>query len=187
MEDAKIPLIKKLGQYNYVAWKRRMQSILVIRGVWGAVSDPDNADEDAIDKALAYIRLNVEEDYLTRLEETETAKEAWDLLESTFANKSSARKLQLRRELAGLRKESGEPVSKYVARAQELRLELAAAVHNVEDEELVWHILDGLPAAYVVRRDVKHVAQGLNRQMPRFSWCLVRVLLRSEKCFWPDA
>ena len=38
-----------------------------------------------------------------------------------------------------------------------------------------------------VRRDVKHVAQGLNRQMPRFSWCLVRVLLRSEKCFWPDA
>ena len=44
MEDAKIPLIKKLGQYNYVAWKRRMQSILVIRGVWGAVSDPDNAE-----------------------------------------------------------------------------------------------------------------------------------------------
>ena len=50
----------------------------------------------------------------------------------------------------------------------------------IEDEQHFWPVLK-------VRRDVKHVAQGLNRQMPRFSWCLVRVLLRSEKCFWPDA
>ena len=59
-----------------------------------------------------------------------------------------ARRLQLKRTLNSLRKEPNEELSKYVARAKDIRDQLAAAGWSPDDQEVTLSILAGLPSEY---------------------------------------
>ena len=65
--------------------------------------------------------------HLPSLGQRETAKAAWDALEAVYKAKSMARRVALKREMNSLKKAADEPMTKYVARAKELRDQLAAA------------------------------------------------------------
>lgn len=78
----------------------------------------------------------------------ETAKEAWDTLAKAYAAKVNARRMQLRRQLVLLKKDSRESLAQYVARAVGIKEQLAAAGHNVPETELIWVLMAGLPDVY---------------------------------------
>ena len=61
-----------------------------------------------------------------------------------------ARRVALKREMNSLKKAAEEPMTKYVARAKELRDQLAAAGHTTNDEEVAAALLAGLPPDYDV-------------------------------------
>ena len=63
--------------------------------------------------------------------------------------KSMARRVALKREMNS-QKAAEEPMTKYVARAKELRDQLAAAGHTTNDEEVAAALLAGLPPDYDV-------------------------------------
>ena len=108
-----------------------------------------DSDTDGDQKALALIGLSVMDHHLPS-GQRETAKAAWDALESVYKAKSMARRVALKREMNSLKKAAEEPMTKYVARAKELRDQLAAAGHITNDEEVAAALLAGLPPDYDV-------------------------------------
>jgi hypothetical protein len=76
---------------------------------------------------------------------TKTAKELWDDLETTYKSKSNTRKMLLRREINALQLGSGEPISMYVARAEDQNKNLTSAGFDMKPEDLAFAILAGLP------------------------------------------
>lgn len=132
---------------NYATWRPQMKYYLITKGVWEAVTG-ESVDPKLVQKALALIGLHVKEHHLALLERCSSAKQAWDQLEALFQAKSNARRLQLRKELAQLKMDPTEPLTKYAARAKELQDQLRAAGHPVADPEVAWSVLAGLPPAY---------------------------------------
>eukprot|EP00961_Rhodomonas_salina_P204131 2754699-Rhodomonas_salina.1 len=147
MSEVEKPVVERLDVDNYATWKTRMKFLLISKGLWSAVQGTDTSTSND-QKALAQIGLYVKEHHLAQLERCDTAKKAWEHFESVYQAKSSARKLQLRKELSQLKMGQGEPLTKYVGRAQDIQDQLRAAGHTVADQELTWAVLAGLPTAF---------------------------------------
>jgi transposase InsO family protein len=148
MADFEKIAVEKLDVDNYATWSTRMKFLLVSKGLWTPVTGVAPVDTASDQKALALIGLCVRDHHLTTLASSNTSKEAWEALESIYKAKSTARRLQLRRELNTLKKEATEPLTKYVARARGIQDQLIAAGHTVDSDEVVWSVLAGLPAEY---------------------------------------
>ena len=138
----------RLDTDNYGTWSVRMKYLLVHKGVWEAVSGSGTVDSGADQKALALIVLSVKDVHLPTLAHCKTSKEAWNALEAVYTAKSNARRLQLKRALNSLRKLPEEALTVYVARAKNIRDQLAAAGHIVKDDEVAWSVLAGLPGEF---------------------------------------
>ena len=112
MTSLEQPRIEPLGVENYATWKVRMRLILVSKGLWSAVTgEEDKVDQKQSELALALIGLSVQDFHLTTVGQCKTAKELWELLESTFQAKTNARRLQLRKDLLFIKKGSAESVT----------------------------------------------------------------------------
>lgn len=135
--------IEPLNGENYAVWSQRMEMLLVHKKLWKGVTQPD-VDADRTAEAKALIGLNVSSQYLGQIVVAKNAKEAWDGLEKVFRGKTTARQLQLKRELMTLKQESGEPVAKYVGRAKDLERELLAAGAEVKPQDLAMSVITGL-------------------------------------------
>ena len=142
--------IPKLNEDNYATWSTRMRFLLISKGLWEAVQPPASATgphpQDS--KALGLIGLAVEDQFLPTVGASTTAKAAWDALTSIYVSRGNACILVLKRQLNSLRMQDSEPVTKYVARAQALRDQLAAIGHAVTDMDVVLAVLNGLPEKY---------------------------------------
>ena len=138
----------RLDTENYGTWSVRMKYLLVHKGVWEAVSGGGTVDSGADQKALALIVLSVKDVHLPTLAHCKTSKEAWTALEAVYTAKSNARRLQLKRALNSLRKLPEEALTVYVARAKNIRDQLAAAGHVIKDDEVAWSVLAGLPGEF---------------------------------------
>ena len=148
--DVRVSL-ERLDVDNYATWSVRMRFTLISRGLWKhVINDGKVTDTDGDQKALALIGLSVMDHHLPSLGQRETAKDAWDALESVYKAKSMARRVALKREMNSLKKAAEEPMTKYVARAKELRDQLAAAGLVTDDEEVAAALLAGLPPDYDV-------------------------------------
>ena len=140
--------IDKLDTDNYAVWSVKMKAYLVIKDLWSTISGKGDVKPGADEKALAPLALHVKDFHLATLSKAESAKDAWETLESVYQAKSTARRLQLKRELNNLRKEPSEALTKYVSRATDLRDQLISAGHTIEDSEVVMSVLAGLPKEF---------------------------------------
>ena len=146
MESVKITM-EPLSERNYHSWCIKMKSYLITKDVWKGVVDPVTHAEES-ERALALITLHVSNHLLGTLSEQEDAKTAWAKLEATFKSKTVARKLQLKRELQALKMKEDESVTAFVGRARDIWRELKAAGDEVEEQELAWSVLTGLPSSF---------------------------------------
>ena len=111
------------------------------------IEDPTATTEQS-KGALALIGLHVKDHYLGKVAATKTIKELWDDLETTYKSKSNAGKMLLRREINALQLASGEPISMYVARAEDIYKNLTSAGSDMKTEDLAFAIVAGLPNEY---------------------------------------
>jgi hypothetical protein len=70
---------------------------------------------------------HVNDHHLGKVAAVKTAMELWDDLETTYKSKRNVRKILLRREINALKLGFGEPISMYVARAEDLYKNLTSA------------------------------------------------------------
>ena len=146
--------IEPLDENNYTTWAARVRFLLIKKELWGETTSEVLLNQVKNDKALAEIGLHVKEHHLALVTSCARAYEAWQKLEAIYKSKGQARKIQLRRELNTLKKDVSEPNSKYVARAQSLKSDLAAVGHNVSDEDVAYSILAGLPKEYEIASSI---------------------------------
>ena len=62
------------GQQNYTFWSLRIESYLIEKGCFKAISD-DNIEDDIKAKALAIIRLSIEDGPLLQIQNKTSPKE----------------------------------------------------------------------------------------------------------------
>jgi len=142
--------IEKLDIDNYATWSANMRWLLTLKTLSAAIEPAeDQAVDAAVDqKALALIGLYVADHHKSTLAGCETANEAWEALKAVYKAKSNARRLHLLRELHNLKLLPGEHLTVYFSRARSIRNQLLAAGHELEEEDVVWSILAGLPIEY---------------------------------------
>jgi hypothetical protein len=88
----------------------------------------------------------VKDHHLRKVAAAKTAKELWNDWETTYKSKSNAEKMLLRKEINALQLRSSEPISMYVARADDLSKNFTGS--NMKPEDLAFAILAGLPDEY---------------------------------------
>jgi hypothetical protein len=139
--------VEALGDGNYATWRVRMKAFLITKRLWAAVEGTD-LDAGRDEQALAFIQLHVSNNILPLIETCDSAKDAWEQLETVYKNKGNARCLQLRKELANLKMEKTETLAVYFARAKKIWTDLLALGHTLEETDVVWNILAGLHQDY---------------------------------------
>ena len=151
--DFKMSSIKKLHSTNYLQWSGEMEALLQLKKLLTVVKE--GVDESAAPKLLAEskekdadakatILLMVEGSNQPLVRGAGSAKEAWDRLRQTFMGKAQTRLLQLKREIVKVEMQQEEGVSAYIGRGIALRDELLALGGEMEESELVSHLLQGL-------------------------------------------
>lgn len=151
MSEEKIR-IEPLDVNNWPQWSARVKMLLILKGEWAIVSSGvtketrGNSEADA--KALARIGLLVKDHHLPAVLAADSAKELWDSLEGTFKAKTTARRLELRKQMTNLKLELDEDLTKYLARARSIQSDLTLAGQETSDSEVVLAVLSGLPQAY---------------------------------------
>jgi hypothetical protein len=140
-------VIESLDVDNYDTWCVRMKLLLIHKKLWKVVEDPTATAEQS-QGALALIGLHVKDHHLGKVAAAKTAKELWDDLGTMYKSKSNVRKMLLRREINALQLGSGEPVSMYVARAEDLYKNLTSTGSDMKPEDMAFAILAGLPDEY---------------------------------------
>lgn len=159
MEDAEDRSFRRVPKLNedYSTWALQFESHLVTKELVPPIEEPPPPEREAAAlerynrkdrKALAEIILGVKAQHLPTLAEAKTARQAWDALKKAFQSMTSARKVQLTRELATLRMGEREALMAYIGRARTLRAELAGAGHPVGKDTAVIHVLADLPPVY---------------------------------------
>jgi len=139
--------VELLGPHNYITWRARMRFHLTAKDLWAAIVG-DNPSAAISAKALAQIGLYVKPELLSTIERCTTAKEAWDTLQRIYQANTVARKLQLRRELNTIKMATTETLTQYFTRGQDIQDQLRAMGHNVDDTDVAFALLAGLPSTF---------------------------------------
>ena len=143
----------KLNACNYASWRTYCKALLVTKGEWAAVNDPDGLTdkqkkEDVDGKALSTIILNVDPEAARLVGNAGTAQEAWELLKERYEKTCAAQAVQLRRCLVTMRKDVKDTLAQYFEKAQRIKCELDAAGRPVDGVEFKSCLLAGLTADY---------------------------------------
>ena len=93
----------------------------------------------------------VHDHMLGYIRETKTPKEAWENLRKIFTANTTARSLQLRKELNNIQQRD-MPITTYTLKIKELRDSLGSISVNVDDDEMMQICLGGLAPRFGAMR-----------------------------------
>lgn len=150
-----------LDNDNWGHWSQRLLFFLDSKGLGDAVREENYSEWTegtgglARDRqARAFIGLSVKDHHLATIAAHETAYAVWAALELQFKAKTTARKLQLRKELGELKMRDAEKLGEYVARTKMLYGDLTSAGHKLDETDVVLSLLAGLPPNYKTITDI---------------------------------
>ncbi|OIT29066.1 retrovirus-related pol polyprotein from transposon tnt 1-94, partial [Nicotiana attenuata] len=163
---SQLPL-KLQGSSNYCTWKSQVITLLfgydLLGYVDGSLPSPSVHIQDGANNAFSNpaFKLWQRQDSLVRnaimasvdptiaslIAHAATAKHAWEILQTTYANKSQSRIFSLRDTLANLKRDS-RSISEYMKDIKSISDDLASSGSPLANEELVIKILSGLGSEY---------------------------------------
>ncbi|KAL5716461.1 hypothetical protein ACHQM5_018148 [Ranunculus cassubicifolius] len=112
------------------------------------IINPDYLEWQQLDQLIQiWINATVSEAYLPYIVGISSAQELWKTLETRFATLTRSHVLQLRSRLQAIRKGSSS-ITNYLQQIKEISDSLAASGNRINDYDLVFHILNGLPSEY---------------------------------------
>ncbi|KAH0636676.1 hypothetical protein KY289_036591 [Solanum tuberosum] len=158
---------KLTGSANYPTWKSQVTTLLfgydLLTFVDGSLPIPTAhiMDKDNTQIPNPNLRLWQRQDSLVRnaimasvdatiaplIAHASTAKEAWDILQTTYASKSHSRIFSLRDTLANVKRDA-RSISDYMREIKSIADDLACSGSPVNNEELVIKVLSGLGPEY---------------------------------------
>ena len=100
------------------------------------------------EKALGILLTSVADEIVHYLDQSTTAKHAWEILERTFGAKSKHSKISLKMQLYGLVMHDNESLSSLVNRLKSICTQLSYIECNIEEEDKIAVLLKSLPLHY---------------------------------------
>jgi hypothetical protein len=139
-----------LDDENYASWAKLAKAVLMIERFWPMIEQPDGYSSNAVKESDAYARLLtlVGMKKVNEVAQFDSPKDAWEHLESTYASKMSARKLQLEKELIYIDLGKHKTIDKYFERINEIVNSLKIAGMTVEQRMVKRYALHGLTKDY---------------------------------------
>ncbi|KAH0683665.1 hypothetical protein KY289_021417 [Solanum tuberosum] len=93
--------VEKLNASNYGSWSMRMQYYFLSQALWDIFGGSDTTLPTNVEaakrwkvkagKAMYALTVTIEDEFLQRIKNTKTPKEAWDTLATIFTKKNNAR------------------------------------------------------------------------------------------------
>lgn len=99
LNDKTFNIARLRGQENYQFWALRIKAYLTKEGLNKAIEAPFTDNNEIKDKALAVIRLSIEDGPLLQVQNKNTALEAWNALADLYSPKGFNSSFLLLREL----------------------------------------------------------------------------------------
>lgn len=148
--------LAKLSTDNYHTWSIRVKAALVQKGCWEAINpgysgQMTDQEKKTDSKALTFLFLVVDDNYLDDIGSSASAKEAWDVLHDMHSKFGLLHILQLIRDFFNVSMKTSEPMREYLGRIMDLHRKLSSAGHGFSDREAALVMLMGLPEAYQPR------------------------------------
>lgn len=153
MSTHSVTFEKLRGRENYEIWKRHMKSYLVIKNLWSytqtvLVSGASAAVKLDDLKCLSEMTLLIEPTAFAHIEGKETAKCAWDALESSLSDSGLSRKVALLKQLTRMQLTDYDSMEKYVNEMVSTAARVNSIGLKLDDEIIASLLLAGLPSAY---------------------------------------
>jgi len=142
--DAQYPMLTRT---NYAEWVVLMKVMLKARRLWAAVT-VGTADEEDDQSAMEAILKSVPTEYVVPLGAKDSAKEAWESLETMRLGGDRVRKAkaqQLRREYEAIAFRDGEAIEDFALRLTSLVSQLAQVGVDIGEEEAAAKYLRVVP------------------------------------------
>jgi hypothetical protein len=152
-----------------------MENLLDQKDLLKGVKDA-SPDAAVCRKARATICLHVKPHHASMLRTKTTAKEVWKALEELYESQGAAAKLDLLHQLHKLELDYEESMVRYFNRVRDLRDRLVGVGHEIKEDELVLHLLNGLPEEY----ETEKVLITAQEKAPKLDKVFT-VLLRAEQ------
>ncbi|XP_019232816.1 PREDICTED: uncharacterized protein LOC109213471 [Nicotiana attenuata] len=158
---------KLQGSSNYCTWKSQVITLLfgydLLGYVDGSLPPPSVQRQDGANNeypnpasklrqrqdSLVHnaIMASVDPTIASLIAHAATAKHAWEILQTTYANKCQSRIFSVRDTLANLKRDS-RSISEYMKDIKSISDDLAPSESPISNEELVIKILSGLGSEY---------------------------------------
>ncbi|XP_074359954.1 uncharacterized protein LOC141700075 [Apium graveolens] len=145
-----------LARSNYTAWALKMKVFMKAQGVWNAIENKEKgaAVDDRQDKiALATIYQGIPEDILLSVANKETAKEAWEAIETMCQGAEravkKARIQTLRSEFESLSMKDSDQLDEFYLKLNGMVTKIRALGEEMKESYVVKKLLRAVPSKFV--------------------------------------
>lgn len=144
---------------GFHTWQVKVKGYLMKKGLWSIITSnideenpPSRAQQRELqikdEKALGILLTSVADEIVHYLDQSTTAKHAWEILERNFGAKSKHSKISLKMQLYSLVMQEGESLSSLVNRLKSICTQLSYIECNIEEEDKIAVLLKSLPLPY---------------------------------------
>ncbi len=164
--SAKFEVNKFNGTGNFGLWQRRVKDLLMQQGMAKALvkTKPEKMEEadwlELQERAVATIRLCLDDDVMQYVIEEESPAEVWKKLEARYMSKSLTNKLYLKRKLYRLRMEEGSDLEQHINAFNQIIGDLKRVEVKFEDEDKALMLLHSLPDSSVYENLITTLTYG---------------------------
>jgi len=122
----RISIQKLKGASNYEVWALRTEAFLIKEGLKDAITFPNLIDQEQINKALANIKLLVEDGPLLQIQHISTALEAWESFKNLYSPKGFTSEFLICREFFNTTLDNLSSIEEYLNKVKQLSNQLKA-------------------------------------------------------------
>lgn len=142
--------INQFERKDFDHWKFRMETLLDSHGVKTCVEKEEDTEEFLkLDRKCKSIIVQcVANSHLEYIKHKPTSYKMWEALKSVFQRKGVASQLYLRKKLLTMKCGQSESLENHFVRFEEVVRELKSVGANLEDSDIVCHLLLTLPQSF---------------------------------------
>ncbi len=164
----KTQIAKLQGNFNYETWALRVESYLTREAQHKAVLlDPPEIDQDLNNKALANIRLLLEDGPLLQVQYITTAKGAWEALKNLYSPKGFTSEFLICREFFEATLTKYPSMEEYLNKVKQLSDQLKAKKLELPRQVIIAWVLNNLTDSY--DGFVANITQSLRNDSEAYS------------------
>ena len=149
MASEKIAIKKLVGSSNYEIWALRTEAFLIKEGLKDAITKPiTEISQEINDKALATIRLLIEDGPLLQIQQFTACNKAWEALKTLYSPRGFTSEFLICKEFFNTTLDKYSSMEEYLNRVKQLSDQLKAKNLELPNQVIIAWVLNNLSEEY---------------------------------------